>query len=107
MRAPAAVAGMLRHRLRVETPRTAANGDVTWTVAGTVWAAIDPVSAGERERGAHLEGTATHRITLRRRAGLTSVDRLTRGGRRFRILGILDPDEAGRFLTILVEEEGR
>lgn len=47
----------------------------------------------------------THRVILRRRAGLKSGMRLTKGARRFAVLSVHDPDESGRILVCHVEEE--
>lgn len=102
-----ALVDRLRHRLGLEIAATGPGGDTVWTAVATVWAALEPLGLGEREAAGHLTGVATHRIALRRRAGLDSRHRFVKGSRRFRILAVRDPDETGRHLVCLVEETDR
>lgn len=106
MTAPQPIAA-LRHRLALERGSLDANGEIEWTPVDTVFAAIDPVAAGETIAGAAPTGTVTHRIEMRFRDDVTSRDRLRLGDRVFRIVSTRDLDERRRRLVVLAEEEGR
>ena len=99
--------GARRRRLVLELPVDEPDGfggTLRRYVAGPVlWGAIEPVGAVERLHGGRSDGVATHRITLRARAGLTAAMRLAAGPRRFAIRAILDPDARGRDLVCHVE----
>lgn len=69
-----------------------------------LWGAIAPLSQTERLRGGRSDVVATHRITLRARAGVAAPMRLSSGSRRFAIRSVGDPDEGGRDLVCEVEE---
>lgn len=106
MTAPAI--GRLRHRLTVEAPVDAPDGAGgivrTYTQLAIVWAAIDPLAA-RRETDAGVDrAIGTHRIVIRHRTGLTIQHRLRRGGRVFRVLGLIDVGAESRFLDITAEE---
>jgi SPP1 family predicted phage head-tail adaptor len=75
-----------------------------WLPVATVHARIEPVAATQFHAGAQDIETATHRITIRLRAGVSSGMRFTKGVRRFRIITVRDPDETGRFLVCQTEE---
>jgi SPP1 family predicted phage head-tail adaptor len=72
---------------------------------GQVWAAIEPMGASEATVADRRLGRLTHRIVLRHRADLTLNHRLRLGYRVFAIRSLRDPDESGRLLECLVEEE--
>ncbi len=100
--------GAFRTPVELLLPQDAADGAGgarrTYAVAGTLWARIEPVKAtggqGDDQEGA----TITHRITLRRRAGIDSAARLRLGGRVFHVVAAHDPDQRGRFLVCLCRE---
>jgi head-tail adaptor len=50
---------------------------------------------------------ALWRIVLRHREDVAPGDRLRLGARTFVVLAVSDPDEDGRWLACLAEEEGR
>ncbi len=103
--------GRLRHRMTLEEP--VATGDsgggrtVTWSSRGEVWAAIEHAGAAEVRFAGRIDGRVTHRVTLRPRADVSGGMRLTMDGRVFRVLVAHDPTETGRWLELLVEEDGR
>jgi SPP1 family predicted phage head-tail adaptor len=100
--------GALRHELVLEIQSGAADGlggrDDAWMPVATVFARIEPVSAGQTFAGAQDIEATTHRITLRHRVGVESGMRFVKGARRFRIVTVRDPDETGRFLICQTEE---
>ena len=100
--------GRLRHRLVLEAPVEADDGAGgvarSYQTAATVWAAIVPVALSEQVAAEALGARLTHRIVIRTGIDVTTRHRFTLGARTFRIVGIRDPDEAGRFREILAEE---
>ena len=100
--------GKLRHRLTLEaadeTPDGAGGVVRTWTALGAIWAAIEPVSAGDAVVADKRVGALTHRIVVRHRE-LTLGHRFKLGSRVFTIRALRDREENGRFLECLVAEE--
>ncbi len=75
-------------------------------VMGAVWARIEPVSAVMGEAGGLQQVAVTHEILVRHRDGLVSGLRFAKGGRRFLVQAVHDPDESGRYLVCRCREEG-
>ncbi|GJE59764.1 head-tail adaptor protein [Methylobacterium trifolii] len=100
--------GARRRRFVLELPIDEPDGfggSLRRYVAGPVlWGAISPVGEVERLRGGRADVAASHRITLRARAGLSAAMRLSAGPRRFAIRTVSDPDERGRDSVCHVEE---
>jgi head-tail adaptor len=63
--------GNLRHRLTLEAPVEMSDGAGgvarSWTEAGQIWAAIEPIGANDTVVADKRLGALTHRVTLRRR----------------------------------------
>ena len=77
-------AGKLRHRITIQAPNFAKDGNgqniPTWAPIAstpTVWAAIEPVSSNEEFTSQEVEATATHKITLRYRGDLSATYRFS------------------------------
>lgn len=74
-------AGLLRHRVVLQ--RGSASQDSfggvsqTWSAAGTVWAAVEPLSGREFLDSKLIEAEITTRIRIRRRSGVTEGHRIT------------------------------
>ena len=106
----ASAPGRLRQRLDLETatptPDGAGGSTLTWSLVAAVSAEVVPLKADERRIGEGLADLVTHRITVRHRDDVAPGDRFKRGARLFRIRGLTDPQEDGRFLVCLCEEEG-
>lgn len=106
----ASAPGRLRQRLGLETasetPDGAGGATLSWSVVASLWAEVIPLKAGEREVGEGLADLVTHRIVIRHRSDVAAGDRFTSGVRVFHIRGLTDPEEDGRYLTCLCEEEG-
>jgi SPP1 family predicted phage head-tail adaptor len=104
-------AGRLRLRLVLERATRSANGaggaTLTWNEIATVAADMVPVKADEREVGAGLGDLTLQKIAIRKRDDVLAGDRFRLSERLFRIRSVSDPDEDGRFLVCLCEEEGR
>ncbi|WP_292893257.1 MULTISPECIES: phage head closure protein [unclassified Nitratireductor] len=76
-----------------------------WSEVATVFGFIEPVRAAAPFGAGQSHERVTHRITLRFRSGVTGGMQLARGPRNFSILTAHDPDETGRYLVCLCEEE--
>jgi SPP1 family predicted phage head-tail adaptor len=78
-----------------------ADGDGGYTQAfaaltpPVVWAAIQPAAARDLERLAAgtVLATATHLVTMRHHAGVTTQTRITFGTRLFAVTGVVNPEE--------------
>ena len=103
-------AGRLRLRLTLEratpTPDGAGGATFSWNAIATVLADVVPLKADERGVGEGFSDLTLHRIVIRKRADISTSDRFRLSERIFRIRSISDPDEDGRFLECLCEEEG-
>jgi SPP1 family predicted phage head-tail adaptor len=102
--------GALRRRLLLEAAMATPDGlggttQVYETVAA-VWAQLEWIAGGERWRLGRPEQVATHRVTLRWRAGVDAGQRLRDGDRLFDIRAVADPDGGRRRLVCLVQEIG-
>jgi SPP1 family predicted phage head-tail adaptor len=101
--------GELRHRLTLEAPEETPDGTGgvarTWISQGQVWAAIEPAAAKDAVAADKRIGRITHRVVVRHRGGLTLNHRFRLGARVLAIRAVRDPDERGRLLECLVEEE--
>jgi head-tail adaptor len=107
-------AGKLRHRIALQAPTTAAPTDagdtaVTFETRAHVWASIDPISAGTRERlsDGRILAEATHEVRLRHYAALAADWQIVFGTRVLRILGppIRFSERPIEMLVIAAEEK--
>lgn len=104
--------GELRHRVVLENPARAADGDGGYVetfsalAPSPVWAKIEPATASKIERlaGNTIEGQVTHFVTLRAHAGVTLKTRITFDGRRFFVRGTQLIDEINHWLVLACEE---
>ena len=103
--------GAMSARLVLERPVEVADGQggaaVSFEAVGSLWARIEPVAESREERAGSDLVTLTHRIWMRFRGDIVSGMRLRRGERVFVIRSLRDPDEGGRYLVCLCEEDGR
>ncbi len=101
--------GDFRHRLTLQAADEIEDGaggvTRTWEPLGEVWAAIEPLSLSDNLLSDKRLGVLTHRVTLRHRVDITLSHRFTLGTRVLAIRAMRDPDERGRLLECLVEEE--
>jgi SPP1 family predicted phage head-tail adaptor len=73
----------------------------------SLWARIEPVTAGEEERADAEVFTVTHRIWIRFREDIAAGMRFRKGLRLFAIRSFHDPDETRRYLVCRSTEDGR
>jgi SPP1 family predicted phage head-tail adaptor len=71
----------------------------------TVAADVLPQRADERSVGEGIVDVVTHRIVIRHRDDVVAGDRFRLGTRLFAIRGVRDPEEDGRYIVCLCEEE--
>ncbi|MGS1095947.1 phage head closure protein [Aquamicrobium terrae] len=102
--------GALRTQLALEKAEALADGmggfSDQWSEVATVFAHVEPLAAQSRFGADKTLETVTHRIILRKRAGIEGGMRFKRGGRIFEIVTVHDPDETGRYLVCRVKEGG-
>ncbi|MET3854018.1 phage head closure protein [Rhizobium sp. OAE497] len=111
MRAVVLDPGAMSARLVLERPVELADGQggagVSFEGVASLWARIEPVGESSEERAGADLVTLTHRVWVRFRTDIRSGMRLRKGERVFVIRSLRDPDEGGRYLACLCEEEGR
>lgn len=106
--AGATSAGMLNRRVTIEqvtSTRDEVGGQVeTWSTLVTVWAEVRQKSASERFYRQQVAAQATHTITIRWRADITTKHRVVYNGRRFVIRGVTDVDDGRQWMDLACEE---
>ena len=100
--------GKLRHRIEIQAPaptRDYLGGrEPNWSTTTTVWAAIEPKSAGESVDGKEVASVVKHQLTIRYLPELTTRHRIKWGSRTFAIDSIINQDEANRMMVITATE---
>lgn len=103
--------GQMTARLLLEeavaTPDGQGGATCVWTEIAALWAKVEPLSTSSAERAGGEIGTVSHRIWLRFRDGIVAGQRFRKGTRLFAVKQVSDPDETGRYLTCLCEEDAR
>jgi SPP1 family predicted phage head-tail adaptor len=100
--------GDLRHRVTLQSATLAPDGmggnTATWAHVADVYAAIWPTSAKEQVAGGQTSLEVIHRVRIRYRLNLKASWRLKYGDRYFAIVSVINPNEAGKMLDMLVKE---
>lgn len=100
--------GDLRHRITLQSATLVADGmggnTATWGDVADVHAAIWPTSAKEQVAGGQTALEVTHRVRIRYRLNLKASWRIKYGDRYFAIVSVINPNEAGKMLDLLVKE---
>lgn len=99
--------GDLRYQIDIVQPAVNDGYDsgTDTTVATGVWANVEDLTGIEMVRAQMIASRATHRVTVRYRAGLTTSMRIVFGARTFDIEGILDIGKPrGVWLQLLCAE---
>lgn len=103
-------AGRLRHMVEVQQnapTRDTGGGSVdSWSTVtnGRRPAEIVPVTGLKEYVDNQLQETITHKVTMRYLAGVTTANRILFGSRVFDIRSVVNPQERGRDLILLVFE---
>jgi SPP1 family predicted phage head-tail adaptor len=87
----------------VRTPDGGGGADLSWETVAELWAHVRPITGDERLRHDQLAGRLTHRVTIRRRAGVVPAMRFTQGPRIYEIVAVLDTARRA-WLDCLCEE---
>lgn len=101
-------AGELRERIavqRVTNTRDSMGGVIqTWSTVYTLWASVQPMSAGEQFRRQQIQAAADWKIIVRFKNAITITDRIVWRGRTFQISALSNDDLQTRFTTIACKE---
>lgn len=102
-------AGFLRHSVTIQSRTDVSDGRggsaPTWGTHVAVWANVSPVSSGEAFSAGQLQGSITHRVTLRYQSGITTGMRVLWGSRVLLIEGVRNLDEERRVVVLDCREE--
>lgn len=100
--------GALEQRLTIEqevqTPDGAGGYALGWATVASVWGLIEPLGGRERLAAAHLQAGTTHRVTIRKLAGITAAMRIKAGGRLFNIRVVQSSGPRDPFFDLICEE---
>ena len=105
--------GTLRHRVSLENPGVAVpDGDGGYTQVNVplspseVWADIRPATARDLERvtSGTVMASASHIVTIRYHAGVTTQTRILFGSRVLAVTGVQNPEERNIALVLTAEE---
>lgn len=103
-------AGLLRHRVTLESQTITRDTDgaevVGWTTTATVWGSVEQLSGSERfvQFGAQDKATASTKITIRYRGSVDPAMRVQALGRTFGILEVRHDPTWRRQIDLLCEE---
>lgn len=101
-------AGDLRERVTlqsVSTTRDIVGGLVeSWATTATLWAKVEPMSARESWYRQQMNASASWKVSIRYRSGVTSKQRIVWGTRTFEVRGVTDPDNRRRYLELACDE---
>jgi SPP1 family predicted phage head-tail adaptor len=107
-------AGALRHRITLQNPKSPptpdGDGGYTedpWTtLAANVPASIVPATARDLERvvAGTVQSSATHLVTIRYLAGVTTKTRVVFGTRLLSVTGVQNPEERNISLVLVCQE---
>ena len=75
-----------------------------WATTETVWASIEPVSGREYFNASGERAEVTHKVRIRYGSTVAPKDRLLYGSRVFNIRAVLNLEERGRWLQLMVSE---
>jgi SPP1 family predicted phage head-tail adaptor len=76
----------------------------TWTELAKEWAEIEPISGREYFNASGERAEVTHKVKIRAGRSYLPKDRVVYGSRVFNIRSVLNLEERGRWLQIMVTE---
>jgi len=102
-------AGRLRHLVEIQnstsTPDDQGGQLKTWSTVEKVWAFVEPMSSREKYFVSQLEVWATHTVTMRYTANVTSHSRIILGSRILSVISIANIQERNREIQLICVEE--
>lgn len=100
-------AGDLRHRIIIQQLAEAENdmGDIVqvWTDFATVRASVEPLTGREYLSAQQVTSETSGRIRMRYKAGVMATMRVLFGGRTYRILSVINPEERNIELELMTK----
>ena len=100
--------GKLRHRVTIETPVEGLDhrGQQidAWITVATVWAEVADLSGREAASARQVYATASVRVTIRHRTGVTTKCRVLHGSRILYVGHVPDGEGRGRQLDLMCGE---
>ena len=93
-------------REEVDTPDGGGGNARSWVTRFTVRGRLKPVTAREQVRVGKLEASAASVLTVRKSSDTATVDEswsVLIGAIEYNVRSIINPDERGRFLEMIVE----
>jgi len=104
----ASLAASLRHQVTIQTVSRTEDGQggftETWTNGESVWASIETLKAYQRFQAMQMQTPMTHKLVVRYRRDLSTLNRLLFGDRVFTVKEVINVDMKNRFLELKVEE---
>ena len=102
-------AGLLRHRIEIQSPIPGQDSyggydETTWTYVATVWAAIEPLKGKEYWDAQQVNAESDIRVRIRYRPGISPENRILAGSRVLNIQSVIQPLEGGREIQLLCRE---
>ncbi len=104
--------GRLRHRVTLQQQTAAYDAlgrqsrqPTQWTNVAQLWAEVRELSGKESERAKQMAADASHSVTIRHRAGVSSQNRILFRGRALEVKAVLDGDSTQRELLLLCGED--
>ena len=100
--------GDLKKRILLQSPVRTPDGvsgfTLTWKDEDIIWAALWPLSANETVQAMQTGMIVSGRIRIRYKADLKASWRIKYGNRYLNIVSIINPNEKGEYLDLLVKE---
>ncbi|MGH6866300.1 MAG: phage head closure protein [Methyloceanibacter sp.] len=73
---------------------------VTWVPRATVWARVEPLKGEERFAAQQVIATLGHRVHIRYRDDLSTLDRVIWEGQQLDVQAVTHPDERKRYTVL-------
>ncbi len=113
MKSKGSFAGQLRHRVTLQQKQRVLNAkgvaESTWETVAKIWANVETLSEDETVQARAMYGSATHRILIRYRKGVTNQWRIQwedeGATRTLSIRGAVDRENLKKWIWIIADEE--
>lgn len=101
-------AGMLREPITIQRQLSVSDGmggqSIQWIDLFATRAHVKPLSGREAVQAMQLQGSITHRITMRYRADLTALDRIIMRGQPLQIRAVINVEMQNRWLELACDQ---
>lgn len=78
-----------------------------WSALGTAWASIVPATGSESIDSQQVDGTVSHKVTIRygsTLAGLAPRDRFAYNSKTYQIVSVVNVDAANKWMELMCAE---